>query len=324
MKTGQSRPSRTHLALLSLLLICGPVAVAVPATAGAAPARPSSASARPSSASAPAPGLRRPAPTPSVHAPALPRRILCLSASATQMLYAIGAGAQVVGVDRYSTWPSKAPRTRLTGGETSAEDYLAYRPDLVILAYNEGTMVQQLAKLHIATLVLPPAPDIAGSYRQLVQLGRATGHTQAAARVIRTLKAYLAAQVRRAHGKGVGRSYYIEFSPQPLYTATSASFVGSEFSLFGMRNIADKAGHGNAYPEISAEYLLSAQPNWVFLADTVCCHVTVANFAKRPGFSVLAAIKDDHVVGLNDSVASQWGPHTIEMLTGLLAKELSS
>ena len=69
----------------------------------------------------------------SVTIPARPVRILCLSASATQMLYALGAGPQVVGVDEYSTWPANAPRTKFTGAETSAEDYLPLRPDLELL-----------------------------------------------------------------------------------------------------------------------------------------------------------------------------------------------
>jgi iron complex transport system substrate-binding protein len=251
-----------------------------------------------------------------------PLRILCVSASATQMLYAIGAGRQVVAVDKYSTYPPQAPRSGLTGAETSAEDYVRYHPDLVIVAYDEGTMVQQLAKLGVPALVLPPATNMAGVYAQLRELGLATGHGGAAAGVVSSLRRYLAHQVSEAQGKGRAATYYIELSPQPLYTATSATFVGAEFSLFGMRDIADKAGHGAPYPEISAEYLLAANPGWVFLADTVCCHATPANFARRPGFDVLSAVKDHHVLGVNDSVASQWGPHTIEEFTGFLAREL--
>lgn len=253
-----------------------------------------------------------------------PQRILCVSASATQMLYAIGAGAAVVAVDKYSTYPAQAPRTSLTGDETSAEDYVRYHPDLVIVAYDEGTMVQQLARLHIPALVLAPATGLAGVYGQLSELGLATGHRAGAARAVASLRASVTAEVGYAESRGVGKSYYIEFAPQPLYTATSGTFVGAEFSLFGMRDIADKAGHGDAYPEISAEYLLSANPDWVFLADTVCCHVTPANFAQRPGFGVLGAVKDHHVVGVNDSLASQWGPHTIEQLTGFIARRLRS
>ena len=91
-----------------------------------------------------------------------------------------------------------------------------------------------------------------------------------------------------------------------------------------MRDIADGAGHGSAYPQISPEYILKENPDYVFLADTVCCHETAASFANRPGFTVLSAVRLDHVIGVNDSVASQWGPHTIEVFVAQLARVLRS
>jgi iron complex transport system substrate-binding protein len=108
------------------------------------------------------------------------------------------------------------------------------------------------------------------------------------------------------------------------YAATSKTFIGAEFSLFGMRNIADPAGHGTAYPQISAEYILKENPDYVFLADTVCCQQTAATFAKRPGFSTLTAVLLHHVIGVNDSVVSQWGPHTIEEFVSQIESVLRS
>jgi len=256
-----------------------------------------------------------------VRIPAKPTRILCLSASATQMLYSIGAGKQVVGVDKYSTWPPGAPRTKFTGYETSAEDYLYLHPDLVIFAFSEGTLIKQLKLLGIPSLLLPPPAGLAGVYAQINELGLATGHELAARHLDASLHAYLAGANKAAAGAGKGRTYYIELSPD-YYTAASKTFIGAEFSLFGMKNIADPASHGTAYPQISAEYLLKAGPDYVFLADTVCCHVTPANFAKRPALSLLEAVKLHHVFGVNDSVASEWGPHTIEEFVGFLARVL--
>lgn len=252
-----------------------------------------------------------------------PTRILCLSASATQMLYDIGAGSQVVGVDKYSTYPANAPRTKLTGAETSAESYLHYKPDLVVVAYNEGSVEQQLAKLAIPDLVLPPASSLADVYTQLRLLGEATGHRAPATASASTLAARVKRIVAGAGTAGKGQTYFLELSPPPsIYTATSQTFVGAELALFGMKNVADKAAHHSSYPEVSAEYILAQDPDWVFLADTVCCQVTVASFDHRPGFNVLLAVKDGHVVGVNDSWASQWGPHTIIELTTLLARKL--
>lgn len=250
-----------------------------------------------------------------------PTRILCLSASATQMLYSIGAGKQVVGVDKYSTWPAGAPRTDFTGFETSAQDYLYLHPDLVIFAFSEGTLVKQLQLLNIPALVLPPAANFAGVYNQINELGIATGHVGAAAKLDSSLANHLASAKKKAGRGGRGDTYYIEISPN-YYTATSKTFIGAEMGLFSMRDIADAAGHGTGYPQISAEYVLKENPDYVFLADTVCCHQTPATFAHRPAFSLLRAVKDHHVYGVNDSVASQWGPHTIEEFVSFLARVL--
>jgi iron complex transport system substrate-binding protein len=258
-----------------------------------------------------------------VQIPSRPDRILSLSASATQMLYAMGAGNQVVGVDKYSTYPPNAPRTKFTGDESSAEDYLYLRPDLVIFAFETGSLIQQLKTLHIPALLLPPAINMANVDSQLAELGTATGHQTGAHQVASSLASDLAAAARSVGNAGRGKTYYIEVDPT-YYTATSKTFIGAEFSLFGMRDIADAAGHGSAYPQISAEYILKENPDYVFLADTVCCQQTAATFAHRPGFSVLSAVKLRHVIGVNDSVASEWGPHTIETFVNLLANVLRS
>jgi iron complex transport system substrate-binding protein len=254
-----------------------------------------------------------------VRIPSRPTRILSLSASATQMVYAIGAGPQVVGVDEYSTYPSDAPRTKFTGYETSAEDYLPLRPDLVILAFDESNMVAQLKTLGIPALLLPPANTLAGAYRQIVELGEATGHRAAAARAVATEKADLTRTTATAGNEARGKSYYIELDPT-LYSATSNTFIGALFDRLGMHDIADAAGHGSSYPQLSAEYLLKANPDYVFLADTVCCQQTAATFASRPGFSGLRAVRLHHVIPVNDSLASEWGPHSMEGFLQVVAR----
>jgi iron complex transport system substrate-binding protein len=239
------------------------------------------------------------------------------------MLYAIGAGNQVVGVDKYSTYPANAPRTKFTGEETTAEDYLYLHPDLVIFYYKYGKLVQQLGLLHIPVLVLPAATNFTDVDAQLGELGAATGHAAAARAVALSLHADLSAAARGAGSAGRGDTYYVELGPT-YYTVTSKTFIGAELSLFGMRNIADDAGRTTAYPQISAEYLLEWNPDYVFLADTVCCGQDARTFADRPGFGALRAVRLHHVIGVDDSVASQWGPHTIEAFVALLARTLRS
>ncbi|MGH9045069.1 MAG: ABC transporter substrate-binding protein [Acidimicrobiales bacterium] len=252
-----------------------------------------------------------------------PNRILSLSPSATQMLYAIGAGDQVVGVDKYSTYPPNAPRTAFTGAESSAEGYLTLHPDLVILAFDSGHLVAQLNTVHVPTLLLAPATTISGAERQITDLGQATGHLGGAAKTRSALNGFLNREVSAAKGRGRGATYFVEID-QTYYSATSKTFIGAMLSRFGMKDIADAASDASSeYPQLSAEYVVKANPDYVFLADTVCCGQTASTFAKRPGFAALSAVRLHHVIGVNDSVASEWGPHSLESFVTIVAAVLA-
>lgn len=252
-----------------------------------------------------------------------PTRILSLSASATEMLYAIGAMKQVVGVDKYSWYPANAPRTKFTGDETSAESYLPYRPDLVILAFDENNLVAQLKKLHVPVLLLETATTVAEANQQLTELGEATGHESAAAAAITSVNDYLNKAVQQVGDEARGKSYYVELDPT-LYSATAQTFIGALFARFGMVNIANAAAKdGDQYPQLSSEYLLKRNPDYVFLADIVCCNQSAKTFAARPGFSVLGAVKDHHVFGVNDSWASEWGPRSLELFVSAIAEDVT-
>ncbi|HUY63524.1 MAG TPA: ABC transporter substrate-binding protein [Acidimicrobiales bacterium] len=246
---------------------------------------------------------------------ARPRRIMSLSASATSMLYDIGAGRQVVAVDKYSTDPPNAPRTNLTGYETGPESFVPFHPDLVVLAFDEsGNLTSQLAALGIAVLLLPPATSVNGTYAQILLLGRATGHETGAAAENVSIKAKLAAVVSSVGSRARGLTYYQELDPT-LYTATSRTFIGSLYGLLGMVNVADRAGtSGDQYPQLSTEFLIKANPDDVFLADDNCCGQSAASFAARPGFGVLHAVTTHHVFALPDALVSQWGPRIVIFL----------
>ena len=244
-----------------------------------------------------------------------PSRIVSLSPTATQMLYSIGAGSQVVAVDEYSTLPANAPHTNLNALEVSAEGLETYRPDLVLLAPGgQANLISQLAVLHVPALMLPPANNLSDTWSQYRQIGRATGHQAQANAEISHLQSEVTAAVNSAGTAGRGKTYYIEFSSD-LYTATSKTFDGTMFALMGMKNIADTAGGGSdGYPQLSAEFLLKADPDYVFLADDVCCGQSAATFGARAGYSTLSAVTNHRIFLINDNVAGQWGPNIVEFV----------
>jgi iron complex transport system substrate-binding protein len=107
---------------------------------------------------------------------------------------------------------------------------------------------------------------------------------------------------------------------QTYYSATSATFIGKIYKLFGFRNIADAADTSHTgYPQLSSEYILSANPAIVVLADTVCCGQTAATVAARPGWGNLSAVRNHRVVAVNDDIASRWGPRIVDFARAIAA-----
>ena len=245
-----------------------------------------------------------------------PAAIMSLSPTATEMLYAIGAGSQVKTVDEFSDYPARAPRTKLDGYQPNIEAIVAYKPDLVLISNNIDNLEQRLASLSIPVLDLPAPANLNGEYAEFDQLGQATGHLAQARREVASLRAQVARIVAAAPHHSGPLTYYYELE-QDYYSLSSATFVGSLLSLLGMKSIADKAKGAAAaggYPQLSAEYILKANPDYIILADTVCCHQDAATVAHRPGWASLAAVRDGHVIGLNDDIASRWGPRIVDLL----------
>ncbi len=250
--------------------------------------------------------------------PHQPSRIVSLSATATEDLYAVGAGKQVVAVDSYSTYPAEAPRTSLSGFTPNIEAIAGYQPDLVLAADDTHNLVEQLAKLQIPVLIEPPAADLNGVYAQIKQIAQATGHSSQATSVVSGIQQKVKAIVQSAPPPAKPLKVYHELD-QTYYSATTGTFIGQMYKLLGLQNIADRAPGSNDYPQLSAEYIISSNPDLIVLADTVCCGQTMATVAARPGWSAISAVKTRSVVPVDDSIASQWGPRIVLFLQAIAA-----
>ena len=249
---------------------------------------------------------------------AQPVRVVSLSPSATEMLYAIGAGSQVVAVDDYSNYPAEAAAlgTALSGFEPNVEAIGGYLPDLVIIAYDPSNLVEQLNTLNIPVFVAGAAMSLENVYEQIEQLGVLTGNSQKAIEVSKTLQAGIEEAVASVQFSEPPLSYYYELD-NTYYSVTSNTFIGQIFNLFGMRNIADNVESGNDYPQLSAEVIVSADPDFIFLADTKCCAQDATTVAARDGWGGLKAVTANQVVELDDDVASRWGPRVLDLITAI-------
>jgi cobalamin transport system substrate-binding protein len=243
-----------------------------------------------------------------------PKRIVSLSPTATETLFAINAGPQVVAVDDQSDYPKSAPRTKLSGFTPNVEAIAKYRPDLVVVAYDANSLVASLKKLHIPVILQDAPRTLPGAYEQIKVLGRATGHYDRARTVVARMRTQIARMVAASTAKARGVGLYHELSPD-YYSATSKTFIGSVYRLFGLRNIADAAdSSGSGYPQLAGEYVIASDPGLIVLADVKCCAQTKGSVSARAGWDRIRAVRNGAVVLLDDSIASRWGPRVVNFV----------
>jgi len=244
-----------------------------------------------------------------------PENVVSLSPTSTEILFTVGAGQQVVAVDNQSNYPVEAPMTELTGFEPNLEAIAGYGADLVVIMYDPGDVITGLEAIGIPVIMHPSATTLDDTYTQIDQIGAATGHAEEASRLVESMKAEIA--VTTASTDGEGATYYHELSPD-YFSVTSATFVGALYAMLGLENIADGSDpDGYGYPRLSAEHILSEDPDMVFLADTKCCDQDAGTVADRPGWDTLTAVQRGAITELDDDVASRWGPRVVDFVASI-------
>ncbi|MGH9117826.1 MAG: ABC transporter substrate-binding protein [Acidimicrobiales bacterium] len=248
---------------------------------------------------------------------AQPAAIVSMSATATEMLFAIGAGDQVVAVDSTSDYPTDVPTTDLSAFEPNVEAIAGYEPDLVVASDDINDLVAGLEALDIPVLLAPVAAVIDDTYTQIEQLGAATGHVGEAAELVGQMQTELDEIVADLPELTEPLTYYHELD-DTFFSVTSATFIGQIYDLAGLRNIADEAEGGvdALYPQLSAEFIIAADPDMIFLADAECCGITADALAQRPGWADLTALQNGGggVVELDEDISSRWGPRIVDFL----------
>lgn len=252
-----------------------------------------------------------PTTTTATPAPVMPEAILSLSPTATEILFAVGAGGQVVAVDDQSTYPADAPMSALSGFTPNVEAIAGYDPDLVVISYDPGDLVVGLEALGIDVLMQGAANVIDDTYAQITELGALTGHVDGAEALNESIAEGLE---ELAEGQpGAGMTYFHEVDAT-LYSATSTTFLGQLYALLGLENIADPADEdGWGYPQLSPEYVIDTDPDLIFLADAEWGE-SAETVAARPGWDTMSAVRAGNVFPL-DETAGRWGPRIVDFLT---------
>jgi iron complex transport system substrate-binding protein len=247
---------------------------------------------------------------------AQPTKIVSLSPTVTEMLFAVGAGDQVIAVDDNSNYPAEAPKSDLSGFKPNAEAIAAKDPDLVVLSNDLNNVVDSLSKLKIPVYVAPAAATLDDTYREITEIGALTGHPTEAADLVQRMKDDIAKLVKDVPARAKKLTYYYELDPT-FYTVTANTFIGSLFSMVGLENIAT-SGAGGDYPQLSAEAIVNANPDMIFLADSKCCQQSAETVRARPGWSSITAVKQGQVYALDDDIASRWGPRVVDLIRAIV------
>jgi iron complex transport system substrate-binding protein len=242
-----------------------------------------------------------------------PERIVSLSPSATEILFAIGAGDQVIAADEYSTYPQQAPTTELSAYDPNVEAIAGYSPDLVVIANDTNGIVGALAKLDIPTIVNPAPATIDEGYDGIAALGLATGHVDKTAKVVADMRAEIEKALDAAPQEGLRVYHELD---EKHYAASSSSFIGSVYDSLGATNIADAADkQKSGYPQLTEEAIIAADPELIVITDQVS--YTADDVASRPGWENVSAVKNGNVVTVDADISSRWGPRLPQLIESI-------
>ena len=245
----------------------------------------------------------------------IPSRIVSLSATHTEILYAIGAGEQIAGTDLTSDFPSEAKATpKVDAFNFNVEAVAALDPDLVILAFDTQGESAALARIGIPALVLGPAITIEGMYEQVLTVGAAAGRSGEASDLVEDMAARIEAALAGFTTPDSGVAVYHEVDAT-LYSANSQTLMGDIYSRFGLVNIADEVPDefGSGYVQLSPEYILATDPDVIFLGDAGFGE-SVETVSARPGWDTLSAVSESHIYPLDSAVSGRWGPRTADLV----------
>lgn len=238
-----------------------------------------------------------------------PDAIVSLSPTATEMLFALGAGDRIVAADEYSDHPAEAPTTELSGFNTNIEAVAAFEPDVVVAMFDPGDMVAQFDELDIPVAMMPAAASLDDVWAQIEALGTMTDSEDAATVLVDQLQADIDAIVADTPVPDEPLAYYHEVDAN-LYSISSSTFLGQVYDLFGMENVADEAAleAGVDYPLLQSEAIVDANPAIIFVGGGT----TPDDVAARPGWAEISAVAEGTIVALPDDIAARWGPRIVD------------
>lgn len=249
------------------------------------------------------------------------QRIVSLAPSNTEILYSVGAGAQVVGRDEFTNYPQEAMSLPSVGGSYggyNSEAIVNLKPDLVLAAeINTPEQVKTLEDLGLTVYYLSNPKDLEGMYQNLLLVAKMTGHEAETGKLVESLKERVAAVEAKMTSVTEKPSVFYELDstdPNAPYTSGPGTFMDLLISKAGGANVGSILS--SSWAQISLEELVVQNPDLIILGDSNY-GVTAEAVAARAGWADLSAVKGGHVYPFNDDLASRPGARLVDGLEGL-------
>ena len=249
-------------------------------------------------------------------------RVVSLAPSNTEILFAVEAGAQMVGRDSFSDYPLQAKDVPDIGGGVGAlnmELILSKKPDLVLASpLTPPEQVANLEKANLTVYVLPNPKTFDDLYANLETVGKLTGRDKEAATLVASLKQRVTAVTDKVANVTQRPMVYYELDatdPSAPYTSGPDTFVDLLIRTAGGENFG-----GNLkgdWVQISIETLLARQPDYIVLGDNTYGGVTPEQVKARAGWDALQAVKDGNVFIFDDNTVSRPGPRLVDGLEAM-------
>jgi len=250
-----------------------------------------------------------------------PHRIISLAPSVTEILFAVGAGPQVVGDTKFCNYPPEADALPEIGGYSaktiSIEAIVDLTPDLVIAGTaSQKSVVEALEKLNIPVIVSAPA-SIDAVYHSIEQIGAITGHAPDAATVAASMRARMDAVTAKIAAVPANQrpTVFWEVFDEPLTTAGPHTLIGQLIELAGATNVF--ADTSEDYPQVGTEVVVDRDPTVILGATTQQAKLTPEQIAQRPGWANIAAVRNRQVYLLDSDIMSRTGPRLADALEAL-------
>ena len=242
-------------------------------------------------------------------------KIISLSTTHTEIIQSLGAQSTLVGVDAFSE--VDFPVEVIDAYTITAEELVPLNADIVIIAFDFNGIVDGLEAEEIDYILLPPAKNLDDVYSQITMIGDIVDKKNEASSKIRDMKLEINRILRNSDFQDVTVYHEIGYS-YGIYSVNSESLIGEIYNLLGVTNIADSEEdpYGSGYPALSEEMVLESNPDFIVVGHTDYLN---KDLSIRDGWNNISAVQNSRVYFLDDTLASNWGTTTLQLVEVLAA-----